>query len=290
MNNTHGIFKSEQGKQIIMEHYDAIMQKVSFSYTPLTLQTSFGSTYLIESGKQENPPLLLLHGASSNLLSWLGEIPRLNPTFHVIALDVIGEPGKSDQNRLNFQSHEYADWLDQIVQGLSLKHLSLMGVSQGGWLSLHYAVHHPEKVDKLVLVSPAGISPTKLSFILKAMLYSMSGKSGLKKLNRFVIGDEIIGQEAESFMELVQTHVIPRFSKEYLFTDEELIKLTMPVLMIGGKKDVVRSNEAIAKRMSALLRCFSSQLLPQAGHVITAISEKAIPFLIPLLQKEHCDG
>ncbi|MDD4664166.1 MAG: alpha/beta hydrolase [Caldisericia bacterium] len=288
MNNSQGIYKSESGKQLLMNKYDAILQKVSFQFTPHTVHTCFGNTFLIQSGKQENPPLLLLHGASSNLLSWLGEIPSLNEYFNVIAVDVIGEPGKSDQTRLDYQSQDYAIWLEEIIYHLGLKKVSLMGISQGGWLSLQYTVHHPEKVNKLVLISPAGISHTKLSFILKAILYSMSGKSGVKKLNRYVIGPEKIDQDAEAFMELVQTHVIQRFSKEYLFTDEELKRFIMPVLLVGGDKDVVRSNQAIADRLRVLLPNFSFLLLPGVGHVIPSVSDKVIPFLQPLLQKEHC--
>jgi pimeloyl-ACP methyl ester carboxylesterase len=288
MNNHTGIYKSETGKQLLMEKYDSILQKAPFQFTPHTVQTRFGDTFLIQSGKEENPPLLLLHGASSNLLSWLGEIPSLNKYFNVIAVDVIGEPGKSDQTRLDYQSQGYAVWLEEIVSWLKFDKVALMGTSQGGWLSLQYTVHHPEKVDKLVLISPAGISHTKLSFILKAILYSMSGKSGVKKLNRYVIGPEKIDQDAEAFMELVQTHVIQRFSKEYLFTDEELKHLIIPVLLVGGDKDVVRSNQAIADRLRVLLPNFSFLLLPGAGHVIPSVSDKIIPFLQPLLQKEHC--
>ena len=221
----------------------------------------------------------MLHGASSNLLAWLGDIQPLSKSYRVFAIDIIGEPGKSDEARLNYQNNEYASWLEEIRDGLNLDQVTMMGMSQGGWLALHYAITYPNKVSRLVLISPAGIVPTKSSFIFRAMAYSMMGKAGIKRLNRYVLGAVKIDQVAEDFMDLVHRVVRPRFTKEVIFNDEELSTLIMPVHLIGGDQDVVRSNEAIIARMKGLLPDFTYHMIQGVGHVVPFIGEKVMPFL-----------
>lgn len=279
MNNTNGIYKSKTGKQILLEKYDSVLQQFSFPYITHTIHTQFGETFLIECGQKENPPLFLLHGAYSNLLAWLGDIEPLSKSYRVFAIDIIGEPGKSDETRLNYQSNEYAVWLEELRNGLSLDQVAMMGMSQGGWLALHYAITYPNKVSNLFLISPAGINPTKPAFIFRAMVYSLMGKAGIKRLNRYVLGSVKIDQVAEDFMELVHRCVHPRFTKEVIFKDEELCRLIMPVHVLGGDQDVVRSNEAIISRMKGLLPDFTYQMIQGVGHVVPFIGEKVLSFL-----------
>jgi len=279
MNKPNGIYKSKTGKQILSDKYDSVLQQFSLPYTTHTIHTQFGDTFLIECGQKENPPLFLLHGASSNLLVWLGDIHPLSKSYRVFAIDIIGEPGKSYETRLNYKSNEYASWLEDIRDGLSLDQVAIMGMSQGGWLALHYAITYPKKVSNLFLISPAGIIPTKSSFIFKAMAYSMMGKAGIKRLNQYVLGAVKIDQVAEDFMELVHRVVHPRFTKEVIFKDEELSRLIMSVHVIGGDQDVVRSNEAIIARMKGLLPDFTYQMIEGVGHVVPFIGEKVMSFL-----------
>ena len=51
---------------------------------------------------------------------------------------------------------DYVAWLTATLDGLHLDRVSLVGMSFGGWLALNYAVAAPERVQKLVLLSPGG--------------------------------------------------------------------------------------------------------------------------------------
>lgn len=106
------VFKTEEGRNKIRSHYNQIL-----SVIPLPqryVDTSFGKTFLLEAGNPENPTIVLLHGSCSNCAAWLGDIPALSERFHVIAVDIPGEPGNSEENRLDIHSNDYPRWLNEL--------------------------------------------------------------------------------------------------------------------------------------------------------------------------------
>ena len=249
------------------------------SYAAKILSTRQGNTFVIASGNQNSPALILLHGASSNALTWLGDVPEYSRHFRVYAVDMPGEPGKSSQNRPSFQDLSYSEWLYDIFNGLNIQKACLAGLSQGGWTALRFSSSYPERIAKLVLLAPAGVVPTKASFILKAVSYSLLGPYGAKRINRMVFGKQEIHPDIINFMDLIMTHFRPRIEKEYIFTDAELKKLSMPVLLIGGAEDVIRSAEAIAARMSRSVQRLQTLIIPDMGHVLINQTQTIIPFL-----------
>jgi len=73
----------------------------------------------------------------------------------VIALDQIGF-GKSDKPLLSYRVETFVDFLDGFVLALKIDRASFVGNSLGGWVAAAYALAHPERVDRLVLVDSAG--------------------------------------------------------------------------------------------------------------------------------------
>jgi pimeloyl-ACP methyl ester carboxylesterase len=62
----------------------------------------------------------------------------------------------------------------------------IIGISQGAWTVLKFAVSHPERVSALVLLSPGGIVPDKLSFVVLVLPLLLSGRRDIKRINRMV--------------------------------------------------------------------------------------------------------
>jgi len=222
---------------------------------------------------------VLIHGAVSNAVSWVGEVPAYSQHFRVYAVDLPGEPGKSAQIRPSWQGPAFAEWLEDILDGLKVQKAAVLGISQGGWTALKFATYRPERVDKLVLVTPGGVMPTRMSFLLKAILFSMLGRWGGKRINRMVLGNDEMHPEAVKFMDAMMTHFKPRIAREYLFTDEELKRLDMPVLLLGGTEDVVRPMEGVVERLGKLVPKLEAVLIPGMGHALINMSERVLPFL-----------
>jgi pimeloyl-ACP methyl ester carboxylesterase len=275
----NSIYKSVGGKQEIMAWYDKFLAGWPVPYQTQMVSTRYGNTHIISSGEESLPPLILIHGASSNATSWAGEVAAYSQHFHVMAIDVIGEPGKSASTRPAWEGNAYSEWLAEVIDGLHLEKVILLGISQGGWIALKYATAHPQRVTKLVLLSPGGIVPTRVLFIFKAIFYTSLGSWGSQQLNRYVYGRQPINPVVLQFMNAIMTHVKARIDKEYLFSDQELARLTMPVLLVGGTEDAIRSIEQMDARLKKHLPHLETIVIPHQGHVLMAVSDRVFPFL-----------
>jgi len=101
----------------------------------------------------KGPVLVLLHGMLSSLHTWDGWTERLKKNYTVVRLDMPGfgltGPGP---DRFLYTRQEFEKVLDDIFNGLKLKKFTLAGNSLGGFFSWRYAIRHPEKVEKLILI------------------------------------------------------------------------------------------------------------------------------------------
>ncbi len=277
--NPTSIYKSPAGEREIMALYDAAVARWPVAHETFSLATRHGETFLIASGERLAPPLILLHGAASNAVSWAGDVAAYSSHFRVYAVDIPGDPGKSAQNRLPWAGPGYAEWLEDVLDGLGARKAALLGLSQGGWTALKFATYRPERVDRLVLLTPGGVVPTKPSFILSAIVLSMFGRWGAERLNRKVFGKQPMYPEVARFMNAIMTHHSARIDKEYIFADAELKRLDMPILLLGGTEDVIRPMAAVAARMAKLVPKLEAALIPHAGHVLVNMSARVLPFL-----------
>jgi pimeloyl-ACP methyl ester carboxylesterase len=108
----------------------------------------------IDEGKSENV-LLLIHGLGTSAKSWIKNIPSLSKDYRVIAVDLPGY-GKSDKGYYQYSMSWYAQVLTEFLDELKIKKATFIGHSMGGQISLVASLTYPEKVDRLVLISPAG--------------------------------------------------------------------------------------------------------------------------------------
>ncbi len=224
------IYKSVAGEQEVMRLYESALERWPVLCDRLNIATRQGDTFAIASGDTDAPPLLLLHGACSNAASWIGDVEQYSRHFRVYAIDTPGEPGKSAQNRPGWNGPAYAEWMEDILNALKIEKASIMGISQGGWIALKFAISRPERVEKLVLLSSGGLVPAKASFLLRAMAFSLFGKRGARAINRMTFGDQPIHEEAMKFMDAIMTHFKSRMGNLPLFSDSELRRLRMPEL------------------------------------------------------------
>ncbi|HVB23795.1 MAG TPA: alpha/beta fold hydrolase [Ktedonobacteraceae bacterium] len=108
----------------------------------------------------EGEPLILVHGLAASTLWWRRNIPALARQYRVYLLDL---PGFGLMRRFyyRFVLDDMADWLLAWMDAMGIARVSLIGHSMGGYICLHIAAHHPEKVRRLILVAPAGLSYKK---------------------------------------------------------------------------------------------------------------------------------
>ena len=272
-------FKSEEGKKEVLKYYDMLLTKGSLPHEKLMVNTSYGETFIIGMGKKELPPLVLLHGSGMNSAMWIKEMDEYSQTHRVYAVDMPGEPGKSDERQLPFESDDFSNWLNEVFDALSIDRASIVGISLGAWLGTKFAIKYSDKVDKLVLLCPAGIGAQKKSFIFKFLFYSLLGEKGIDKLYYKINGDKPIPDIMLSYQKLIAKHFNFRRVTIPIFSDNELKKLTMPVALFVGGKDVMLHSEKTANRLGLLLNHAEINFIQEEGHSIVNHGNEIRKFL-----------
>lgn len=110
------IYKSESGKQEVLGQYREILANWPVENHQYEVETSFGSTFVIESGSKDNPPLILLHGSVSNSFTWYGDVAPLSETHNVYAIDIIVKQDYQQQaDQATGVVHILNGWMKQFV-------------------------------------------------------------------------------------------------------------------------------------------------------------------------------
>lgn len=103
--------------------------------------------------------VLFLHDAWSDGEEWRPIIEQLGGDIHALAPDLLGF-GESDRPKVAYSIALEREVLSQYLAALRQKRVILVGHGLGGWLAASYALHHPEQVHRLVLVTPEGLEVT----------------------------------------------------------------------------------------------------------------------------------
>jgi pimeloyl-ACP methyl ester carboxylesterase len=279
MTNTKPIYKTPAGEKAVMAVYDALLARWPVPHETLTIPTRYGDTFVIASGERASPPLVLLHGAGTNSSIWAGDVVEYSRQYRVYAVDLLGEPGRSAPNRPAWNSPAYAEWLADVLDALPVDKATLAGISQGGWTALKFAAYQPERVERLVLIAPGGVVPDRLSFILRAIAFTLLGERGIRRMVRLMFADQPVPAGVEDIIVLMMKHFKARVGVLPIFSDEELQRLTMPTLLLGGSQDAVRDMEKIAARMRRLLPHLAVTIVPGGGHALMNTTPHILAFL-----------
>ena len=273
------IYKSDEGKKQVLSYYETLLEQWHQPFRQINLETKFGATFIIESGKKESPAVLFLHGSGSNSAMWLADAMILSETYHVFAIDIIGECGKSSENRPEFKNGNYSGWISEIIEKLALNRISIIACSLGGWIALDFSIKHPERIEKLVLMATAGITQVKLKTIFWIIITSMMGTWGFNKLNRMVYGKLTIDNKALEFASLVKENYKPRTDVLPVLTNESLRQIKAPTLFIGGENDCFYDSRKTASRLKENMDNVICLVLKDTGHVLTNQTNNILQFL-----------
>jgi pimeloyl-ACP methyl ester carboxylesterase len=237
--------------------------------------------------------LIFIHGLSSYVRAWERTVPELSKTSRCLALDLPGY-GKSSKGRYPGTMDFYADVVEQFIQQLHLKNVTLVGHSMGGQIAVTAALKYPTKIQKLVLVAPAGFEtftePEKQqlrSFYSVASIVNTpeaqvrtNHKYNFYQMPASVdvwITERLAMMKCDDFKQYAQTVVNSVNGMLDGPVYERLSQVPQPTLVVYGADDFLIPNRALHPKLSTAAVAASGVerlpharqvLLPQAGHFV----------------------
>ncbi len=120
-------------------------------------QTPVGRIHAMEIGRGPSP-LVFLHGLGASFGEYAALAAQLGTRFRVVGID---RPGSGLSDPIRFEGHPRAAWnqaVSAVVDQLGIDQFDLVGHSLGSLAAGGYAIDNPDRVGRLVLLSPVGIS------------------------------------------------------------------------------------------------------------------------------------
>ena len=152
------IYKTPEGEAEIRALYDEALTGLGFGYESLTVGTRLGDTHVLALGPEGAPPVVCLPGGNAlNPISLKWFLP-LAERHRLYAPDIVGQPGRSAQERPSPKGDGHAFWVEDVLDGLGLERVPLVGISYGAAIAIRTMGVAPERVCRAALVSPAGIA------------------------------------------------------------------------------------------------------------------------------------
>lgn len=260
---------------------------------------SDGKTHFQWHGPSEGPVLVCVHGLTTPSYVWDSLLPGLTEAgLRVLTYDLYGR-GWSDRpggtQTRSFFIRQLRDLLHH--EGISGP-ITVLGYSMGGGIATIFAAEEPERVARLVLLAPAGLThrPTRLSELMRrsgpigSWLMLTLGGSELRRIARATPASDSfttrLAAEVDwrGYLPAVLSSQRHLLGEDLRDEHQILAKMNVPTLAIWGEVDTVIPIQAMGY-LSQANRNAKQASLPRAGHalLITHPSE-VLESLADLLQ------
>jgi pimeloyl-ACP methyl ester carboxylesterase len=243
-----------------------------------------GCTHYELKGISTELPVVFVHGFSVPYFIWDPTFEALTSQgFSVLRYDLFGR-GYSDRPRLKNDMNLFLRQLGDLLDGLKLSKVNLIGLSMGGAIASAFTIYHPQRVHKLVLIDPIGVLPMPLNLLYKAAFLP-----GLSEMILGLVGTEkMVSNLAADFYDKKhinllqdQFHVQTRikgFKRSILSTlrngmlngfpmvYKQLGKTRTPILLLWGRNDQTLPLEQSVP-VSKLLPDAEFYIIENCGHI-----------------------
>ena len=237
---------------------DATWRAVDWPALTQRLEIEGREVNVVDTGGPGKPVLVFVHGLSGNWQNWLLNIPAFMGSHRVIAPDLPGF-GESPMPREEISIQGYAKVLDGLLHELGVESASVVGNSMGGFVAAELALSFAMRVERLVLVSAAGLSIEeyrKTPLLVGARVWAATatwvgarGQSVVTRPRARRLGLQLIFRYPEKLSPAL-THELTRGAGTPGFVPameamvsypirDELSRIEVPTLVVWGRNDML---------------------------------------------------
>jgi pimeloyl-ACP methyl ester carboxylesterase len=256
------IYRSPQGRAEVLRLYDEALARLGVEYEDLTVGTRFGDTHVLAIGPEDTSPVVILPGGNFLNPTCLGWFLPLAEDHRLYAPDIVGQPGKSAQERPSPRGDGHAWWVEDVLDGLGLERAPLVGISYGAGIAVRTMGYAPERVSRSALVVPSGIATGSIRRMLAEVMVPMllyrlrPTRERMLRAARPLLTepDEDFARELGAIYQHVRLDArLPRMA-----TEEELRGFEGPVAIFASEEDLFFPGETVLVR--------SREIFPNLAH------------------------
>jgi pimeloyl-ACP methyl ester carboxylesterase len=266
------IYRTPQGEAEILALYDEALADLGPGCESLVVGTRFGYTHVLAVGPEDAPPVVFLPGGNflnPTCLRWVLTLAR---DHRLYAPDIVGQPGRSAQERPSPKGDGHAWWMEDLLDGLGLRQAPLVGLSYGAGIAVRTMGYAPERVSRAALVSPSAIVggpvPQMLFEVVVPMLLYRLRPTGerLSRAARPIMSepDDLAARQLGAVYRHVRLDTgLPRMA-----TRDELSSFEGPVAVFASEKDVFFPARAVLPRAREIFpRLIQAERLDGCRHI-----------------------
>lgn len=199
------------------------------------------------------PPVLVLHGGLGSLEAMSNQIKALAASHFVVAVDSRGH-GRSTDTISPLSYSLMSDDMVKVLDHLKINRADIVGWSDGGIIGLDMAMHHPDRVRKLVVIS-ANYNPAGLGYI-----------PSIEEIPRTPLRYWLLAPNPGRWPDLYRK-VVAMWQSQPQYTLDDLGHIKAPTLVMAGEYDLIKREHT-----DQLARA-----IPASDELVVADATHAVP-------------
>jgi pimeloyl-ACP methyl ester carboxylesterase len=231
------------------------------------------------------PPVVLLHANYASLFMWEPWAAALKDRYRVIRLDLPAHGLTGPEPSRNYTLQRIQSLFEQFVDSRGLERFVVVGTSIGGTVAMRYAADRPERIERLVMISPGSLearvrgrtSPAEVPKVADVLAW-VTPRAFTAYLLRNDYGDParvtdaVIDEWYAMWMREGNRQAMIDLLRQYVSggVEAKIRSIRVPVLLIWGEKNK-RVPLALAYETRALLENSPQvqlEVLPGVGHML----------------------
>ena len=285
-------FRSDDARRRYVAAYDRVLTASPVPLTEHDIETPYGRTHVLTAGDPGHPPLVALHGKAVSSTMWIPLLDTLTASHRVFLLDTIGDINKSVATGVLHDGDDVARWLDALLRDLAVEDAALVGMSYGAWMGTTYAMARPEAVERLAILSPAGVFAGVRPAWMARAVYASLIRRRQETLRGFMatmytgetaaqLEGSVLGQVIDQYVGgAMEFRSSTREARPCTYRAEALAALTMPVLVVIGDEETVCDGPRSAGIARQRLPAAHVELVAHANHCVDADQPEVVERLL----------
>jgi 2-hydroxy-6-oxonona-2,4-dienedioate hydrolase len=239
-------------------------------------------TRFLSSGSSDKPLLLLLHGTGGHAEAYSRNLAAHGEHFWTVAIDLIGH-GWSDKPACAYEVPDYGAHVLAVMKALGRDKASISGESLGGWVAGWIALHHPEKVERLVLNTAGGWTahPEVMARIKRLSMEAVNDPTPARIRSRLEflmhdiskVNDDLVETRRAIYAQPGFPEVMERVlcmqdmdvRRRNMFSDEDTRRIASPALVLWTSHDPTATPDE-GRRIAELLPNARYEVMNECGH------------------------